>query len=168
MSRSKQNNKSRLFFWDAKSHFVWHSKCCSGISPSSLAAIRPRIPESGAAPTSYLELGEGGAPVCFLRRAAGPCWRPIGPGDRRSVSGVVSDGHRRWVGGGRERDWPSTKFLLHTVQVVPQPPLRCMSVCLRGSSFPDERGGGEGKKKKWEALSAPPEKKRINVSQVDN
>lgn len=43
--------------------------------PLSLAAIRPRIPESGAAQTSYLELREGGTLVWFLRCAL--CGDPL-------------------------------------------------------------------------------------------
>lgn len=39
--------------------------------PSGLAEIRPRIPGSGAAHASYLELGEGRTLVRFLRGTAG-------------------------------------------------------------------------------------------------
>lgn len=121
--------------------------------PRSLAANRPCIPECGAAQTSYLELGEGGTQYgSGFSLHCGVCRRPISPGDRWSISGVVSGKHRPGTS-------LPTSFLLCTVQVVSQPPVWCTSVCLQA---PPKWEGG--KKKKWEVSSA---QKQINVSQVD-
>ena len=70
--------------------------------PRSLAAIRPRIPESGAAQTDVLpgarrERGGEGERCGGGSWHCGSCWRLIAPADRWSICGVVSGKHRRGV-----------------------------------------------------------------------
>ncbi len=108
-----------------KHMFVWHNKCCSGISPKSCSNPSLHSWERSCS-ASYLELREGGARVWLLCCTAGSAggW-----------SVLIDDQSLAWRRVSIAEGPSVYNFSLRSAQLVPQPPLRSMSVCLQAPPY---------------------------------
>ena len=132
--------------------------------PRSLAAIRPRIPESGAAQTDVLpgarreREGERERGVGAAAGTAGPAggWSLLPIGDQSVAWCRVSIAEVCCL---------TVFILLRTVWVVPQPPLWSTSVCLQAPPWWEEK---KKKERKYDKLPPPWMRDRLTWAQVDS